>query len=297
VLAIPLVMEIARLPMNEDERENAPGQFATLPKGITHFEWTGPENGPVVVCIHGLTTPSFVWQSTARGLAEAGYRVLTYDLYGRGYSDRPMGRQDPAFFLQQLNNLLKDQKVTGDLAVIGYSMGGAIASLFAAARPDDIRQVVLLAPAGMTPVGDGILGFMVRTPVIGTWLMMMLYPHLLKRGIAKEKDLPTTVKDISYLQKTELDYRGFVPSVLASLRGMLNTVLQDTHEKLHAEGIPVLAIWGAQDDVIPLSAKDQLLAWNADSLQYVIEDAGHGLTYTHTDEMLEQVKLFLKVSS
>lgn len=81
--------------------------------------------GPVAVCVHGLTTPSFVWHGLARGLATFGYRVLIYDLYGRGYSDRAPGHQDQAYFLQQLNDLLEDQQIKGDITLLGYSMGGA----------------------------------------------------------------------------------------------------------------------------------------------------------------------------
>jgi pimeloyl-ACP methyl ester carboxylesterase len=51
-------------------------------------------------------------------------------------------------------------------------------------------------------------------------------------------------------------------------------------------GLPVLAIWGEDDDVIPLSAKDQLADWNPNVRQEVIEGAGHGLTYTHVNEVM-----------
>ena len=46
------------------------------------------------------------------------------------------------------------------------------------------------------------------------------------------------------------------------------------------------AIWGADDGVIPLSAKDQLEVWNPKVRHHVIEEAGHGVTYTHTDAMM-----------
>lgn len=297
VLAMPFIMEAARLSMDDSERDTAPGQCAKLSQGVTHFQWTGPDDGPVIICIHGLTTPSFVWQSVARGLAEEGYRVLTYDLYGRGYSDRPIGRQTPEFFLRQLNDLLEDQNVQGDLTILGYSMGGAIATAFAASRPEDVRQLVLLAPAGMRAVGDDWVRSMVRTPLIGIWLMLLFYPRILKRGLEAEARLPTSVPAIAQLQRAELDYRGFIRSVHSSLRGMLTDNLRNDHEKLNAMGVPVLAIWGAEDDVIPLASKDSLSKWNPDSVHYVIEDAGHGLTYTHTPDVLEQIKVFLKMSS
>ena len=114
--------------MDDAARAAAPGRIARLSQGATHYTWTGPENGPVAVCVHGLTTPLQAWDGIAARLAEAGYRVLAYDLYGRGYSDRPGGTQDSAFFLRQLDDLLADQGIAGDITLLGYSMGGAIAA-------------------------------------------------------------------------------------------------------------------------------------------------------------------------
>jgi len=45
--------------------------------------------GPAVALVHGFSVPYYVWDPTAPELARAGFRVLRYDLYGRGYSDRP----------------------------------------------------------------------------------------------------------------------------------------------------------------------------------------------------------------
>ena len=293
VVAVPLVIEATRKPMNDKARATAPGQFVKLPQGVTHFDWIGPQSGRVVVCIHGLTTPSFVWRSMASGLATMGFRVLTYDLFGRGYSDRPQGVQDPEFFVRQLNDLLESQKVDDDLTLVGYSMGGAIAAAFAAAQPHAIRQVVLIAPAGMKTVGEN-LRFIVRIPILGLWLMLVRYPEILRRGLRSESHLVSSVAGIGALQEAELDFRGFIPAIHSSLSNTLSTPLQKPHEGLHREGIPVLAIWGADDAVIPIIAKDQLSDWNPDAQHHVIEDAGHGITYTHTRHILDAFETFIE---
>jgi pimeloyl-ACP methyl ester carboxylesterase len=293
LLAAPFIAERLRKPMNAAARTTAPGAFARLSQGVTHYRWTGPGDGPVVVCIHGLTTPSFVWQGVARVLADSGYRVLTYDLYGRGYSDRPPGRQTPAFFLRQLEELLADQGITGPVAVIGYSMGGAIATAFVAARPDAVRTLVLFAPAGMLTVGSGLLRRLIAVPFLGRWLMLARYPSLLRRGLRAEAHHPGSVPGINRLQRAELEYRGFLPAVHESFLGMLTGPLSREHERIAEAGTPVLAIWGETDDVIPLSAKDLLAGWNPQVRHHVIPGAGHGLTYTHTPQVMAQVLPFL----
>ncbi len=290
IVALPLVIEHRRLPMDDMVRGSATGQFVKLSKGVTHFEWHGPASGTRLVCIHGLTTPSFVWRGMTRGLVLMGFRVLTYDLYGRGYSDRPKGEQNAAFFLSQLQELLALEGDNSKITLIGYSMGGAIATCYAAAYPDKVRQLVLLAPAGMG-IASGKLGrFIAKTPYIGDWLMLTLYPRMLRKGLRAERGLTTSLPDIGMLQARELEYRRFVPSVLASLRGILSKSLRDEHQALHARGMSVVAIWGEDDTVIPLAAIGTLAEWSRDARQEVIKGAGHGLTYTHTDKVLAILK-------
>lgn len=297
IVAIPLMTEATRKRMTDTTRAQAPGQFAKLPQGVTHYQWAGPENGPVCVCIHGLTTPSFVWNGLTPHLVSMGYRVLTYDHIGRGYSDHKTAPQTDEFFVQHLNDLLENQQVEDDLIIIGYSMGGVIAAAFGAQQAVATQRVILLAPAGMHRLGDGLLRFMIKAPVIGTWLMQALYPTVLRRGIDKEKSLPTSVPEITRMQEAELDWRGFVPAVLSSLRNVLDTDMRPAHQKLAEESIPVLAIWGRDDAVIPVGSAEMLAQWNSSAENAVIDGAGHGLTYTHTDEVAALINEFTKRTS
>ena len=149
VLIYPFLAEALRPRMNAARRKLAPGQFATLSQGVTHYQWRGPEDGPLAVCVHGLSTPSYVYNPFAEGLAGQGYRVLTYDLFGRGFSDRPGSDQDSAFFNRQLDDLLADQGVVEPFTLIGYSMGGASGAAFTATNLSRVTTLILLAPAGM----------------------------------------------------------------------------------------------------------------------------------------------------
>lgn len=293
IIAIPLLREALRKPMDHRARASAEGQFATLSQGTTHYQWLGPVRGPVAVCVHGLTTPSFVWRGLARGLALMGFRVLIYDLYGRGYSDRVPGPQDRMFFATQLSDLLADQGVTEDFVLVGYSMGGAIATVFTAANPERVRRLILLAPAGLGVRIGGLSEFIVRTPYIGDWLMLALYPGRHHSATDTERGQSDAVDAVVDLQQRELKFRGFTPAVLASMRGILTEVLQEEHQAIHAAGVPVLAVWGRDDSVIPLTAMGQLSDWSRNTQQSVIDGAGHGLPYTHTDQVLDAIRTAL----
>ncbi|MBV1926046.1 MAG: alpha/beta hydrolase [Rhodobacteraceae bacterium] len=296
IIAVPFVIEMRRRPMDNDARKDAEGSFVQLSQGVTHYQWIGPTRGPVAVCVHGMTTPSYIWRNLAEGLALMGFRVLIYDLYGRGYSDRPSGTQDQSFFIQQLDDLLADQDIEGDITLLGYSLGGAIATTYAAHHPDKVRQLVLLAPAGILKNTTLMANFIVKTPLIGDWLMLALFARS-QRKIAETERRGTgtgTAKGATELMLRELQYKGFITAVLSSMRGLLAQTLQDEHKTVYDAGIPVLAIWARDDKIIPLSAMGKLVEWSRSTKQEVIEDAGHAMPYTHPEQVLDALRETLR---
>ncbi len=265
-----------------------------LSQGMTAYRWDGPVTGPVVVCVHGLTTPALVWDAVVRGLVLMGFRVLRYDLYGRGLSDRPGGAQDRAFFLTQLRDLLHAQAVAGRFMLIGYSMGGAIATAFAAAWPARVERLVLLAPSGLGHQASRAERFITRVPGLGDWLMLLLGGVLLRRAIGRAALAPSAVEGLYAAQMHETRMRGFLPAVLSSRRHMLSEDMEPCHRAIAAQKIPVLAIWGKADPVIPLSALGRLAQINPAARQEMVEEAGHGLPYTHPGQVHAALQSFLR---
>lgn len=290
VVAAPYLHEALKPHMDDKARRSAPGEFAELSRGCTHYRWLGATRGPVAVCVHGLTTPSFVWNGLAPGLGALGFRVLVYDLYGRGYSDRPSGPQDSAFFVTQLEELLEDQGVDGDITLLGYSMGGAIATAFAALFPERLRQLVLIAPAGLGHDLGPLAERVTHGGRLGRWMMQAFFARSFRKSTEAERDLPSSVEGIVDLQQGELHYRGFVPAVMASINGMVSEDLREEHHDIAQSRVAVLAIWGGQDSIIPISSMGDLAQINRAARQEVIEDAGHGLTYTHSAAVIHAMR-------
>ncbi len=133
---------------------------------------------------------------------------------------------------------------------------------------------------------DRLTRFITRTPMIGDWLMLALFPRRHRTGTNAERALPGSVENIVERQQNELRFKGFIAAILASMRGILSTPQRDQHKTIHQAGIPVLAIWGREDAAIALTAMGTLAEWSRHARQDVIEGAGHGLPYTHTDAVL-----------
>ena len=69
LIFLPLLIENSKKNMGETERAYAPGNFVALSKGLVHYRCFGEKHSDLVVCVHGLTTPSFVFESLAEYLS------------------------------------------------------------------------------------------------------------------------------------------------------------------------------------------------------------------------------------
>lgn len=297
VLAIlilsPIVAHQLRKPVNEAARLRAPGAFAALSDGQTHYQWDGPKDGRVMVCIHGLTTAGYVWDALVPELTRMGFRVLRYDLFGRGVSDAPRGPQDAAFFLRQLQDLLADQQVDGPVSVMGYSMGGAIATAWAAQNPDRVEALYLVAPAGLGRVGTPFTRFCSDVPVLGDGAMHALGGIMLRHGFRQAaKAVPGQA--LLDRQMAETRVRGFLPAVLSSYRNILADDQTALHEQIAARNIPVLAVWGGADAVIPSTSPGRLALINRAARQVSVDDATHALPASHATDIRVAIQAFLR---
>lgn len=292
IAALPAIARGLRREMNAEQRANAPGQFVDLTGGKTHFEWHGPPAGPVFVLVHGLTTPSFVFAAMIPTLTAAGYRVLTYDLFGRGYSDRPHGKQTAAFFTTQLSELLDSQMVQKPFALLGYSMGGAIVSSFAHRFPERLSHVVLLAPAGFKHDMPRMMQFIRDVPGVGDWLMTMFGGARIRKAALAENQGSAAIHDIGERIVRETRFRGYTRSVLSSLRNILNQPYAPLWRDMAAGTLPVLAIWGREDLTIPIGAADVLKLANEDVFHEFIDGADHTLAYSAAEDVTSAILTF-----
>lgn len=284
--ALPLLAERKRH-ASDAFRAQAPGRFAKLSQGVTHYQWLGSTRGPVIVCIHGLGTPSPVWYAIAAGLGKMGFRVLVYDLYGRGFSDAPRGPQSPTFFNKQLLDLLNHQEITGEVTVMGYSMGGSIAAAFAAAHPDRVQRMILLAGGGMAIRTDRLTELCLTAPVIGDWLFHVVVARKDRRRLRAQLGQAFDIKGITELQLSEYESKGFLRSVLSSQRHMLSLQLEDEHRAIGRSDIPVIGIWAEKDSLIPLRSLGMLSQWNRSVRQEVVNGASHAVPYTHSKQVID----------
>ncbi len=264
-------------------REQGRG-FAELKEGFVHYELSGPEDGTLIVLVHGMATPMFIWDRLVPALVGEGFRVLRYDQYGRGLSARPRLDYDQDLYDGQLVDLLEHLELRGEFLVAGLSMGGLIAAEFAGRHPGRVRGVCLVAPAGLgveLPWSVHLL----RLPWIGDWVMQLVGKRVLLGAIPKNFHRSERFPEFRDLFRKQLEYAGFFGALVSGLRRMPVSTAPETYHRLASLGKPILAIWGRQDRVTPLENSDALKSWCPTVELEIIEDAGHVVVYEQAESV------------
>ena len=256
------------LPLNDETRRSAPGSFVELSDGLVHYDLAGPEGGQVVVLVHGFSVPYYIWNTTTAALSNAGYRVLRFDAFGRGYSDRPSTRYDGALFERQLSELIDTLELTTPLDIVGLSMGGAVTAGFVAKQPDRIRRVVFIDPSN-----DAFGPPPVPRP-IGDWIMALRLFPTIAEGQMADFVVPENYPDWVERYRVQMQFRGFRNAIVSTLYDfgpedhLAKFAAIAPHEK------PVLLIWGEQDRTLPIGGADRIRG--VLDVEFVaIPDAGH----------------------
>jgi len=113
--------------------------------------WGEPKSGePPLVMVHGWMDVSASWQFVVDALARERF-VIAPDWRGYGLTELPKAADNYWFpdYLADLDFLLDHYAVDGAVDLVGHSMGGNIAMLYAGVRPQRIRRLVNLEGFGM----------------------------------------------------------------------------------------------------------------------------------------------------
>ncbi len=261
--------EVAML--DESTRAGVPGEFVKLSDGVTHYEVAGPDTGRVVVLVHGFSVPAYIWDSTFKALSGDGYRVIRYDLFGRGWSDRPDAAYDGAMYDRQLDELLDSLHVVGPIDLAGLSFGGFVTAHYTGTHSQRVRTLVLL-----DPVASGSpLPAMLRAPVLGPWIWQVMRVPGMAEGQASDFLHPEHFPGWAELYRPQMRFKGFGRSLLRSAGVMGSTNFDSLYAGVARTGVPVLLIWGKQDQTVNIE-KAQVLQGAIPSLEYFpVDSAGH----------------------
>lgn len=290
--ALPLLRNEESRPIDDAARAVAPGQFIELQHGTVHYRLEGSENAPLVVLIHGFSVPSYTWENNAQFLVENGFRVLSYDQYGRGYSDRPETSYDRKLFVGQLRELLDELDIHQQVHVVGLSMGGAIAAAFAADYPGRVLTVAFIAPFN-TPVDIGPM----MTPVLGEYIAYSFYVPGMAESQLNDFVAPAGRQAWVRQFSEQMQYDGFRNAILSTARHFLQDDPIWDFQSIAAEYIPALLLWGDSDTVFPPEVAERVRTALGEMHRFhLVEAGGHAMHYEKPDVINPLLLEFLRES-
>jgi pimeloyl-ACP methyl ester carboxylesterase len=250
-------------------------QRLETPYGVTHYESAGTLDRPIIVLIHGVSGPMSVWDETTKTLLAHGYRVIRYDLFGRGFSERKAATTyDLPLYVHQLESLLNGIVGPSPIALVGSSFGAIVASEFTLQQPKRVRGLVLIGPAG----------FPIKTPLLGKLRDVPLLGAALSRVAGKQTILEQNRKYFSNRQpppdfwryfEAQLDVTGTLDAMLATMRHAPVQSYVDSYRALGRSNVPVGVIWGRQDVTFPYQNHETLLAAIPSGRLVTIDEAAH----------------------
>ncbi len=289
--ALYFTLDPERLDLDDAARATVPGQFAKLHDGYTHYEVAGPEGGRVVVLAAGATVPYYIWDPTFTALVEAGFRVLRYDYYGRGFSDRPDVPFTEDLYVSQFSELLDAAHITGPFDLAGLSFGGAVITSVAAKYPERVRSLIYLDPAFRTPES-------LTTIENAPWAWNIMTAIFEERGWADSQlgDFlhPERFPDWPDRYRPQLRYKGFRRARLSDLRSNVSADQRDELQAVGRHSRPVLVVWGKQDPNVPFELSASLMAVMPDARLLAVDQAGHLPQWEQPDIVQPAIVSFLR---
>lgn len=293
VLAVFLYFESTQetQELNEETRREIAGQFIKLSGGYVHYELAGPDTGATVILIHGAGSGYYAWDNNFNALAQNGFRVLRYDLYGRGFSDRPKVAYDTILFYNQLTELIDSLHLKPPFSIAAVSMGSTIGIHFAKNKLGEVKNLILTDPASLS---DGKLPWFIKTPVVSSLLMTVYwYPRAVEKQM-REYYNPSNVPEYREKSWNQLRYKGLKQAMLSSWQHVLPLNMTSNLEKIGKSDTRVLLVWGKYDPLVPPKTSEHYLKAMPQAKYVEIDSAGHLSNYERPDMFNPAVTNFLR---
>lgn len=254
----------------DPESAGAPGEFIDVDGVRLHYVQAG--EGDTVVLIHGFGASTFSYRYTIPELAQH-FRVVALDLKGFGYSERPAGSDYSLTAQAELVRGAMDRLGIERAAVVGHSMGGAIAMRLVLSHPERVSRLVLVDSASDDMMHRGLLPSWVAAPFVPIAVTFTVH-----RRRFRQFALRSAVHDPAHITPEVVEgymrpsrFRGYARGLAALLTG------RGVDQPLAIERIeqPTLILWGEHDRWLPPSQGEALAEAIPNAQLVLLRSAGH----------------------
>jgi len=252
------------------------GKFADIGGGLRiHYHEEG--EGEAVLFLHGSGPRASGYSNFQRNypyFAAHRRRVIVPDSIGFGYSSKPEDRDYTLDFLVGGIQKLLDVLGIERCAIVGNSLGGAMAIKIALDHPALVSKLILMAPGGLE-VREAYM----KMEGIRTMMKVFLGPE----GITREgmrRIFSLQLFDPAALTEEILDERMAI-AVTQPKRVLSSLAVPHLAPELGQIGCPVFALWGMNDQFCPVSGAMTLATRCARARVMLLSACGHWVMVEH----------------
>jgi pimeloyl-ACP methyl ester carboxylesterase len=258
---------------------------------VHYVDYGGPDDGPLLLLVHGLGGSLLNWAAIAPTLSET-CRVVAIDLVGFGRT-QPLGRSPHIDTNRDLLARFVDEVIGHPVILVGNSMGGLLSLLLADLRPDLVSGLVLVDPA--VPVGPTARPDPLVTLMFGAYAVPALARVLMsrRRSLFSAESQAMAVLRLCCVdtrrvpghvlrQHLELarereDYPDVDAELIVAGRSLVLVLARRRWLDALMGRIskPVLLLHGAKDRLVPIAAARRVARANPTWRFEVAEDVGH----------------------
>lgn len=277
-------------PLEEWAARYAEGNFIDLDGRRTHFIQRG--QGTPVILIHGFNLDLNTWMKNLDALA-ARFEVYALDLWGQGYSTREPLSYGYDLFEEQLR-LFMEALGLEKASLVGHSMGGGTAIVFALRNPGRVDKLVLVDATGI-PTRLPFRAKVFRLNGVAEFLMSLPTDRVRRMNL---EDIwihdSNSLSEAIYRRLTRYQkIRGTTESLLTILRADFFNTLEEEIRELGKLQIPTLIVWGREDASLPVDNAQTMNGLIPGSRLQILDNAGHLANFDQADSFNELVLDFL----
>ncbi len=254
--------------------------------------------GPPVILLHGFGGCTYTYRYLAPELAK-DHRVFAIDLKGYGLSDKPAdGKYAVADQADLVAAFIRSQNLH-DLVIMGHSMGGAVTLMtYFKVRedaPPRVKKLVLIDSAGYPQKMPWFIR-LAKLPLAGSVGGRLISPKFATFMVLRKSYYnPDKITDE---QINTYAYYGSLPGAREAVTETAKQIVPEDIDALTARyktiSVPVLIVWGREDEVVPLSVGENFKRDIPNSELVVLSHCGHIPLEECAGETNRAVEAFLK---
>ncbi|MCB9015420.1 MAG: alpha/beta hydrolase [Lentimicrobiaceae bacterium] len=284
----------------KDLKYDYPVKYAELSNGINLAYIDEGKGSETILMIHGLGSYLPAWKKNINELSK-NYRVIAIDLPGYGKSSKAPHSGLMTFYAGVIAEFIQQLNI-GPVNLAGHSMGGQISMVLALEKPELVKRLILVDPAGFEAFHAGQRNWFkdVMTPnLVRLTSLEAIETNLASNFFRMPADARFMIED-RIAMRDATDFDAYCLAVARSVHGMVDEPVLD---KISAISVPTLIFFGENDMLIPnrylnpgFTVKIAETGANLikGSKLVMVPKCGHFMMFEKSDVFNEETKKFIQ---